>query len=61
LCIISSFVTFDEKYRKWQKIRQIYLIYPIPGNPGPISLENGNEKIIGIPGIREREIPGMKH
>jgi hypothetical protein len=33
------------------------------GNPGLNSLENGNEKIDGIPGIREREreIPGMKH
>jgi hypothetical protein len=24
-------------------------------------LESGNGKIIGIPGNREREIPGMKH
>jgi hypothetical protein len=38
-----------------------YFINPIPGNPGPISRETGNEKIFGIPGIREREIPGMKH
>jgi hypothetical protein len=34
---------------------------PIPGNPEPISRESGNENIVGIPGIREREIPGMKH
>jgi hypothetical protein len=34
---------------------------PIPGNPGPIFREIGNSKIVGIPGNREREIPGMKH
>jgi hypothetical protein len=39
----------------------MYLINPTPGNPGPISRESGNEKIVGIPGNREREIPGMKH
>jgi hypothetical protein len=55
------FTLFDGKYRKCQKNRQIYLINPIPGNPGPISRESRNKKIVGIPGNREREIPGMKH
>jgi hypothetical protein len=62
---LIKFLTIDGKYRKCQKNRQIYfinpLINPIPGNPGPIFQESGNEKIVGIPGIREREIPGMKH
>jgi hypothetical protein len=58
---LSKFVTLDGKYLKCQNNRQIYLINPIPGNPGPISRESGNEKIGGIPGNREREIPGMKH
>jgi hypothetical protein len=56
---LSEFVTVDGKYRKWQKNIHFYLINPIPGNPGPISRESG--KIVGIPGNREREIPGMKH
>jgi hypothetical protein len=38
-----------------------YLTNPIPGNPGPISRESGNDKIVGIPGNRERDILGMKH
>jgi hypothetical protein len=38
-----------------------YFMNPISGNPGPISRESGNGKIVGIPGNREREIPGMKH
>jgi hypothetical protein len=58
---LSKFATFDGKYRKCQKNRQIYLINTIPGNPGPISRESGNEKIVGIPGKREWKIPGMKH
>jgi hypothetical protein len=56
---LSKFVTVDGKYRKCQKNIHFYLINPIPGNPGPISRESGNGKI--IPGIWEREIPGMKH
>jgi hypothetical protein len=39
----------------------LYLINPNPGNPEPISRESENEKIVGITGIREQEIPGMKH
>jgi hypothetical protein len=58
---LSKFVTLDGKYCKRQKNRQIYYVNPIPGNPGPISREIGNEKIVGIPEDREREIPGMKH
>jgi hypothetical protein len=38
-----------------------YLINPIPGNPRPVSRNTRNKKCVGIPGIREREIPGMKH
>ena len=32
-----------------------------PGFPGPISRESGNENWPGIPGNREREIPGKNH
>jgi hypothetical protein len=58
---LSKFVTVDGKYRKCQKNIHFYLLNAIPGNPGPISRESGNGKIVGIPGNWEREIPGMKH
>jgi hypothetical protein len=58
---LSKFVTVDGKYKKGQKNIHFYLINPISGNPGPISWESGNGKIVGIPGNQEREIPGMKH
>jgi hypothetical protein len=58
---LSKFVIFHGKYPKCQKNIKIYFINPIPGNPGPISRESGNETIVRIPGNREREIPGMKH
>jgi hypothetical protein len=54
---LSIFVTVDEKYRKCQKNIHFYSINPIPGNPGPISRESGNGKIVWIPGNRERAIP----
>jgi hypothetical protein len=50
----SKFVIFVGKYQKCQKKRKMYLINPIPGNPGTISRKSENEKIVGIPGIRER-------
>jgi hypothetical protein len=56
---LIKFVAFEGKYRKCQKKMMLYLINPIPRNPGPISRESRNKKIVGIPGIREREIPGM--
>jgi hypothetical protein len=58
---LSKFVTVDGKYLKCQKNIHFCLINPIPGSPGPISRESRNGKIVGIPGNREREIPGMKH
>jgi hypothetical protein len=58
---LSKFVTFDGKYPKCPKSIKMYSINPIPGNPGLIFRESGNETIVGIPGNREREIPGMKH
>jgi hypothetical protein len=54
-------VIFDGKYPKYQKKIKNYLINHITGNPEPISRESGNKKIVRIPGIRELEIPGMKH
>jgi hypothetical protein len=50
-----------ENTRNARKIYKKYLINPIPGNPGRISRESGNETIVEIPGIREGEIPEMKH
>jgi hypothetical protein len=47
---ISKSVTADGKYRKGQKNIHFYLINPIPGNPGPISRERGNGKIVGKSG-----------
>jgi hypothetical protein len=58
---LSKFVTVDGKYKKSLKNIHFYSLNPIPGNPGPISRKSGNGKIIGIPGNREWEIPGMKH
>jgi hypothetical protein len=58
---LSKFVTVDGKYQKCRKNIHFYSINHIPGNPGPISRESGNGKIVGIPGNRKREISGMKH
>jgi hypothetical protein len=58
---LSKFVTLDGKYPKCQKNTKNYLINHIPGNHGPISRVSRNATIVGIPGNRDREIPGMKH
>jgi hypothetical protein len=57
---------FNQICNSWWKIPEMpeeytfFIINPIPGNPGPISRESGNCKIVGIPGNWEQEIPGMK-
>jgi hypothetical protein len=50
-----------ESTKNARRINKKELINPISRNPGLISRESNNEKIDGIPGILEWEIPGMKH
>jgi hypothetical protein len=47
---------FEAKYRKCPNN-----VILIPGDPRSISREIGKEKIVKMPGIRDREIPGMQH
>jgi hypothetical protein len=59
LWLLSKSLTFQGKYRKCQKKRKHYIALPIPGSPRTISRESGDEKILAIPGVREREVLGM--
>jgi hypothetical protein len=42
-----------------EKAKENVKINTIPGNPALIFWINRNEKIVGIPRIREQEIPGI--